>query len=680
MTLQDLIRILLRNWKWLIAIPLVLAISIFFFTRGAKRAFVSDTTIFTGIASGYSIKGSVEADFYTASTAFDNLLALINSRETKEEVALRLISYHLMLDNVNPALLDWNSYIYFQEILPAEIRQRLVKPTFENTYTTVRNYYRSNTTNEIYELLNSDEDFYSFNALSALNSSRVGSSDIIRVEYETSDPAICKHTLELLSDVFMTRNRNLREGQTDSVVDYYEAEARRASEKLEDTEEHFLEFNENNYIINYDEQTKNISTHKEILYTDYAEVEMQYVAAQSALKAIEARLEQRAKTTLSSNEILELRNRVAAISSKITDLEIFKQPNPGTIAYQQLQQLKTELTITSGQMQENVQDYYAQTHTIEGIPSQGLLDEWVRNVIMVEEGAAKLKVMDRRKKDFLNEYERMAPLGAVLKGLEREIDLAEREYLTFLNSLNASRLNQQNIALTSQLKIVDPPFLPVKPRSSKRLIFILVGAIGSFMCVVSLILAREFMDNSVRKPSIVSTATGFPVAGIIPLLQGNKISTIKDEAAITQLARHLLLKVKKNNKIPLLVGIISTLEGEGKSTAIQLIMYKFSKLGEKVAAYTSLGVSQYQLDRDSIFMDLENELNTIILIEFPALSEEIFPLKALIKLDLILLIIRSDREWTKSDQRSFDTISGHTSADTEVLLMGVLPEHREEFG
>jgi len=562
MALQDLLRLLLKNWKWLIAIPIVLAVSIFFFTRGAKRVYVSDTTVFTGIASGYSITGSVEADFLTASTAFDNLIFLINSRETREEVAIRLMAYHLMLEDVNPALLNWNSYQNFQEVLEPELRRQLAASTFGETYDNVRAYYSADTSNEIYELLNSDADFYSLRALSAMVSSRIGASDIIRIEYETADPAICKHTLELLTDVFINRNRNLREGQTESVVGYYEVEARRAYERLEDIEQRFLEFNVGNNIINYDEQTKNISSHREILYSDFAEIEMEYEAARSALEAIEGRLEQRAQATLSSNEILELRNRVSTLSSRISDIEIFKQPAPGTPAEQQLQQLRTELTRTTGQIQANVQDYYAQTHSIGGIPSEGLLNEWVRNVIMVEEGAAKLEVMARRKQDFLNEYERMAPLGATLKRIEREIDLAEREYLTFLNSLNASRLNQQNIALTAQLKIVDPPFLPVNPRSSKRIIFILVGAMGGFVCVFAFLVSKEFLNDSVRKPSLATKATGLPVAGIIPLINDKKSPATKGDKELTQLARYLLMKSKDRKGKNFTIGFISMMKAK----------------------------------------------------------------------------------------------------------------------
>jgi len=672
MALQDLIRLLLKNWKWLIAIPLVLAVSIFFFTRGAKRVYVSDTTVFTGIASGYSITGSVEADFYSASTAFDNLLFLINSRETKEEVAIRLLSYHLMLEDVNPNLLNWNSYLNFQEVLSAELRTQLAAPTFGETYDNVRAYYSADTDNEIYDLLTSEEEFYSLRALSALVSTRIGSSDIIRIEYETADPAICKHTLELLTDVFINRNRNLREGQTESVVGYYEVEARRAYERLEDIEQRFLEFNVGNNIINYDEQTKNISSHREILYTDLAEVEMQYVAARSALEAIEGRLEQRAQTTLSSNEILELRNRISTLSSRISDIEIFKQPAPGSPAEQQLLQLRAELAMTTNQIQANVQDYYAQTHTVGGIPSEGLLNEWVRNVIMVEEGAAKLEVMARRKQDFLTEYERMAPLGATLKRIEREIDLAEREYLTFLNSLNASRLNQQNIALTAQLKIVDPPFLPVKPRSSKRIIFILVGAMGSFMCVFAFLVTREFLDDSVRKPSLATKATGLPVAGIIPFINDKKSPTTKADKALTQLARYLLMKSKERKGTNFTIGFISMTEIEGKSTAIGLLKEKISKLGSAVASYQAL-------DLPNIIIE-DKEQASLVFIEFPPVSEELFPLDLLPDLDLILLTIRSNRAWTKADQKSFETISGQTGADTEVLLTGVLPEHSEIFG
>ena len=48
----------------------------------------------------------------------------------------------------------------------------------------------------------------------------------------------------------------------------------------------------------------------------------------------------------------------------------------------------------------------------------------------------------------------MAPLGATLKRIEREINVAEKEYLSLLHSLNLSKLRQQNIELSSNIKAV----------------------------------------------------------------------------------------------------------------------------------------------------------------------------------------------------------------------------------
>lgn len=693
MSLQDTIRLLLKNWKLLVAIPLMLAASIFLFTRGAPRVYVSDTTVYTGIASGYSITGDVQADFFTANTAFDNLITLINSRETKEEVIIRLLASHIMLTDVDPAILTWSSYQNLSDVLPQRLINRLAAPTFATTYNNIRNYYAEDTNNEIYRLINSEEEFYSFWALNRLVSSRIGTSDILRVEYETIDPAICRHTLELLIDVFINRNRNLREGQTESVIDYYEVEARRSYERLEELERQYLAINEENNIINYEEQSKNIAAHREDLHTDYAEVEMQYMAAQSALETIEQRLERRTDAILSSQELLNLRTRVAELTAQISELEIFGQAAPGTASAAQLQQLRVELERATQAIQQSVGDYYVQTHTIEGIPTQGLLDEWVRNVILVEEGAARLQVMERRKQEFLREYERMAPLGAALRRVEREIDLAEREYLTFLNSLNASRLNQQNIELTAQLRVVDQPFLPTRPQSSRRIILLLLGAVGGFITVAGILFGNEFLDESLKKPSVAAKKLGLPVAGIIPLLSQEDGSMTYGSKAVSQLARHLILKERKmNSKSPLVIGLISHLEGEGKTTAIKIVKKKIIDLGvSAVSFHPTLTREKNASDNSTQWYNpieyVEQEgppfLNgldaRIIFVEFPPIINEVFPIGLLQNLNLILVTVRANRKWSKSDANALNIVFELSDAPSEIFLTGVQDYYSEEF-
>ncbi|KEO75151.1 GumC family protein [Anditalea andensis] len=701
MELKEIRRLLLLNWKWLITVPFLLGTSILFFMlHGQKRIYESDTTLYTGIASGYSITGNAELDYYATGTAFDNLIALIDSRETKEEVAIQLLATHLTLNKEDVRYLNASSLENLREILPEALRVFLQAHDVNTTYRNVMSYYKADNRNEIYKLLNSEEAFYSFNALSNIHPSRIKDSDVIKVAYESSDPAICRHTLELLTEVFIQRNRLLREGQTNSVVDYYESEAKSAYEKLADAEQRFLAFNNQNQIINFEEQSKNISSHRESLYTDYTEVEMLYVAAISALSAIEEKLSTRSMTTLSSNELLDLRSRVTGLTSQLVDIELLGKSDASKSPSAQSIDLKADLEKTTGNIRQKLGEYYEQTHSIGGIPSQGLLDEWVKNVILVEEGAAKLEVMNKRKKDFLNEYQRMAPLGAALKQIEREIELAEKEYLSILNSLNSSRLNQQNIALTAPLKIIDPPYLPVKPKSSKIVFLVLLGSIAGFISVASVILGRELIDDTIKNPSRAAKKTGLAVAGIVPNItkRHSLTATSVEDQALSDLASQLILKsIDSPLDGPFVIGFISPLKGEGKTTVINKLKAKFGSLNIPTVSYhpkdasmakrlTSLDTFYYKRSHFAGMGLSQSEKNPVggqsskmVLVEFPPITDNIFPFNMMAGLHLIVVTVRSNREWLPSDKRAVDAVLKVANVPVEIVVTGVSEHYCEDY-
>jgi hypothetical protein len=61
----------------------------------------SQTILYTGLASGSSIEMDKTFNYQATNTAFDNLINIIESRETQEEVA-RLLAMHIMLHEANP--------------------------------------------------------------------------------------------------------------------------------------------------------------------------------------------------------------------------------------------------------------------------------------------------------------------------------------------------------------------------------------------------------------------------------------------------------------------------------------------------------------------------------------------------------------------------------------------------
>ncbi|SEU04360.1 GumC family protein [Hymenobacter actinosclerus] len=709
MSLSDVFRLLARRWLLLLLVPLVLGASTYYFARGLPKVYSSDTTIYTGIASGYSLTGNAVADYTATNNAFDNLISLITARSTKEEVIYQLLATDLQALGQRPSLLGTARYEALRESLPAQLRQQLTGGSLAATRQKVRSYAAANNTNAVHQLLNSDNATYSLAALSKLASTRIGSSDLIKLTFESYNPEVCRTTLELVIQVFLDQSKNLREGQTASVIAYYETELQRAKVRLDSAEAKNLAFNRDNNIVNYDAQSNNVATGKEALAAQLSEVNQQYAGAQAALNAVNRKLGGRQASLASNRQMLEQRQQLSQLNATLADQQLFS-PQDGKAATK-TRQLQAEADKVTQGIQNNVDRIYAQSNSVEGIPNKELLDEWVQNMVLVESNRAKLNVMNRRQQQFEREYQRMAPLGATLKQIAREIDLAEKSYLTVLSSLNASKATQQNTQLTANLKIVDPPNLPSKPQSNKLLLLVLMSAVGGFVCVVGTILGGALLDKSMKSPAEAARQTGLPVAGFT--LDAHAAPTKRLQASkqrsLNQLVRHILLKVNTSpTPGPFVVGIFSVQRQEGKTTLCQaladrchgigmqtLALYPDDEQAQQSEAHTEVPSLYYPTEAAAVHgWPLEELIQAaqpkrmaefsapdvqVVLVEFPALREGALPAGLMKQLNLVFLTVPATRAWRLTDHQAVEGLRAATAAPVEVVLSGVDQYHGEEF-
>jgi succinoglycan biosynthesis transport protein ExoP len=706
MSLSDVLRLLARKWPLLVLVPVILGVSTYFFARHLPKTYSSDTTIYTGIASGYSLAGTAQTDYNSTSNAFDNLINLTKARSTKEEVIYQLLATHLWQTNQQPALLGTGAYTSLPEI-PVELRRELTGATQLATLENVRRYARANTSNAIYQLLNSSNPTYSLAALNSLTAARIGTSDLIRLEFETYDPELCQYTLALATQVFLNQSRSLREGQTASVIEYYEAELIRAKARLTKAESENLAFNRDNNIINYDEQSKNVAAEREALATQLAQMNQEYAGAQAALQTINRKLGGRPLSLLSSREVIEQRQKLSRLNAAIADQQLYSQRQEAGAA-DKTKQLQAEADKTAKSMLNSVDDYYAHSNSTEGVPNKELLSEWMQDMVLVETSRAKLAVMNRRLQEFEHEYQRMAPLGASLKRIEREIDLAEKAYLTVLSSLNASKSSRQNTQLTAtHLKIIDPPNLPLAPKTSKLLLLVLLSTVGGFVFTTGLVLALGLLDKSLKTPLVAAKRIGLPVAGIMldTHLAPTKQLQASQQRSLDQLVRHILLKANTPPApSPFVVGIFSVQRQEGKTTLCQALAQRCHEMGvQTLALYPDHDDIDDTFDVPSLFypseaaavqgwpldqliqhavpkrMSVTSAPNIqIVLIEFPALREEAVPVGVLRQLNLVFLTVPATRAWRLTDHQSVEYLRAATSAPVEVVLSGVAAHHGEE--
>jgi len=305
MKIIDLIRLIRKHIVLLIISPLILAGLVIVLTLKPDFKYASETTLYTGIASGSSVEMDKTFNFFATNTAFDNLINVLKSRETQQEVAIRLLSQHLLLERADPQYISDKSYSDLKKITPEHIRilvhkkavvsnqptnqnlsenQETAKDSFllntassislpasvnreiyELTVKRLTEYMMSNDTNFVYRLLNFDHPYYSIKAISEINAQRISNSDLVRIKYETDDPGVCQQTLAILTEVCIRNYKSIKENRSDAVVKYFEHQLQLASVRLKEAEDKLLEFNKDNNIINYYEKSKGVAVVKEDL-------------------------------------------------------------------------------------------------------------------------------------------------------------------------------------------------------------------------------------------------------------------------------------------------------------------------------------------------------------------------------------------------------------------------------
>ena len=194
--------------------------------------------------------------------------------------------------------------------------------------------------------------------------------------------------------------------------------------------------------------------------------------------------------------------------------------------------------------------------------------------------------MDDNYREFLKQYGIYAPAGANLKRIEREISTSESEFLEILHGLNLANLKLQDNEFSSNIKAVDPPYFPLSPVPTKRKLLVLAAFMVGLMLVLFIILAMDYLDNTLKNPGKASRILKLPFLGVIPKILLRPATTNLPfvlnrmiEVAVQNIDLHLKLREPKKETYTLL--LFSTMRMEGKTVTAAMLARKYSKLGKK---------------------------------------------------------------------------------------------------
>lgn len=664
-----LIKLLLRHIKVIIAIPLVIAVVAFLATLNEKREYNSDLSIFTGITSGFSIDnldGSSRIDMFNSNNQFDNFINILKSKETTEEVALRLLAQNLQLKAADPLFISNEHYQTLLRSVPSEIKALVVSGDTNKTYERLSAFKKRSSDNYLVYLLASDDPHYGLKAISKMAIKRVGNSDLINISYASNDPGITYQTLKILSKVFIVNYKRIKQLQTDAVVKYFERELAAVSVKLHDAEERLLAYYKNNSVINYNEQTRYIAEQKEYFETDYVREKMNFASTRASAFALENKMNVRDRIFLKNDSIVRLRNELYQMNLRQTEnrLNLRDSVDIGKTWRTRMYQKQIDSLVTK--LNESIAGSMRLQSSVEGIAADKILNQWLDFVVSNEASRAKIAVMDDRMKNFRSIYASLAPVGATIKRIEREININEQQYLSVLHGLNMAKLKMQDVEMSSTIKVLDEPDYPLEASPSNRKILIIASFIGSMLLVIAIIIAMELLDRSIKTAERASKLVGLKVLGIYPHLY-RRVSWNGD------VAEHLLNIMARDianlrGDPPLRIAVMSIIDGEGKTTISENLKNYLNQMQVKAAVKD---VSYLNVPADG---DAE-----VLFFELPSILLNPVSAEVIKSIDQFILVVRANREWRTSDVRALQVFSEMTAKRPVIVLNGVEESGLEHY-
>ncbi|MBP5715180.1 MAG: hypothetical protein J6X07_10850 [Prevotella sp.] len=693
---MDLFRYIVRflyKIRWyLIILPLIALIVAWFSTRHMERVYDANTTIYTGMITSYNLEGGTGVAGGQAKTNLGNLMLMITTDNTIHEVALRLFARCMMYGNPNKD----NNYIsaeHFRQLnasVPAEVKALVNHNSEQITYSNLKAYERPMQDNYIFGLVNYHPWFGINSITSRLKVMQIKNTDIIDIAYSCNDAGIAFNTLDILNEVFARQYADLRYGETNAVIKFFEREVSRLYKILSGAEDDLIRYNVSKRIINYGEQTKVLAGLDGNQQVSDNTLLMNYTTSKSLMDYLERQLGDRAKVIRANREFTNQITDISRIQSRISNLKLMSSEG-GNEAESQLELAKAEkmLQDATGKMKDLTRDIEASTYSTEtGVKANDMIGKWLDQVLLLEETKAKMTAQDVMRQKLDQQILYYAPIGATITRKDRHISFIENNYMEMLRALNSARLRQRNLQMTTaSLRVLNPPMFPMNAQPTNRMMILLGSFLVAFLLTAMYFFIIELLDRTLRDRMRSEKITKVPVMGCYPkesTLRYRRFNKTIADMALRQLSKSLLPHFKEGQQNVL--NLLSTDAGNGKSYLAQELENYWISIGLQVRRLT---YDEDFLAEDSRFIlakdikDICPDImpNEIAIVEYPNLDDNsISP--ALLNMGTInLLVTRANRTWKDVDQKALKELNERLE-DKNSLFMYLTEAQRyavEEF-
>ena len=404
--------------------------------------------------------------------------------------------------------------------------------------------------------------------LDGLSVTPVSNSQLIQINYESTDPKLSADITNAVTKTFVRMNLERRFDTASYSKEFLSTSLNKTKQDLEKSEKLLNKYAIKHGIIQApdgeDSNTHSLKKMAEELVT----AEKERIEAESAY----------------------LQSKQTANDKNITSVRILKDPY--------IQSLKKTIARLEANSQEILKKHSPRSEKAKRIKQQ--IDE-VRSQINIESYAIKSALKSefsaaQQKEDMIRKQlgllkkETLELQGKSIKynTLLREVKSNRDLYKDLLDQLKkvsiAGNVDNNNISIIDKAGI---PYKKYKPNFKTNLTF---GLLLGLLLGMGAAFLREFMDDSVKNPDELERLTGLPVLGMLPALKSLSPRSIalqtyhEPKSPLAEAIRSLRTSLRFSTRegTPKSTFITSSAAGEGKSSIALNLATAYAQAGNKV--------------------------------------------------------------------------------------------------
>jgi uncharacterized protein involved in exopolysaccharide biosynthesis len=353
-----------------------------------------------------------------------------------------------------------------------------------------------------------------------LNIEGIRNSTLINISFKHHDPKLAAIVVNELTESYM--EHYLKVYKSEQSDDFYQRQADFLKNRLGQNEENLKTLKIRHNITSLEEQQELLLTKASDLRSELNNTLSQETETRNRIKELRKQLTQIPETIPQEAESADNPYLINTLETRLVELQLKEKEllTKYTEESRLVQNVRDEIWVVKNKLDEQGEKKYESSRTGINVTHQEMQAALLRN--QAELKALKAKVFTQRSqlKEYQAELGNFNQVEAQYKRLVQEIELNRKNYQTYLEKLENSRISEaMDAAKIASVRLIEPAKPPLEPISPNKKLNLFIAIVFGIFGGLGLALFMEYLNDSLERPEDIEKVLNVPVLTSIPKLQ-----------------------------------------------------------------------------------------------------------------------------------------------------------------